>query len=69
MPSGAACSVEVAPETPVSELKAAAQQHFQRLLKLTANGQQLDLMATLSEAGVRDGDVVAALAPWQTGCH
>ena len=56
--SGDACSVEVSPETLISE----AQQHFQRRLKLTAKGPQLDLKATLSEAGLRDGDVVAAVA-------
>ena len=58
MPSGDVSSVEVSPETSVSELKAAAQQHFQRRSKLIAEGRQLDLTATLSEAGLRDGDVV-----------
>ena len=46
---------------PVSELKAAVQQHLQHRLKLTANGRQLDLTATLSEAGLQDGDVVVAV--------
>ena len=45
----------------ISELKAAAQQHFRRPVKLTAKGRQLDLTATLYEAGLRDGDVVAAV--------
>ena len=45
----------------MKELKAAAQQHFQRRLTLTAKSQQLDLNAALSEAGLRDGDVVAAV--------
>ena len=58
LPSGVGCSIEVSPETPMSELKAAAQQHFRRRLKLIAKGQQLDLTGTLSEAGLRDGDVV-----------
>ena len=62
LPSGNACSVEVSPETLISELKVAAQQHFQRRLKPAAKGRQLDLKATLSEAGLRDGDVVAAVA-------
>ncbi|CAJ1415183.1 unnamed protein product [Effrenium voratum] len=61
LPSGDGCSVEVSPEMPVSELKAAAQQHFQRRLRLnTAKGRQLDLTATLSETGLRDGEVVIA---------
>ena len=53
--------MQATPATPVSELKAAAQQHFQRRVKLTAKGRQLDLKATLSEAGLRDGDAVAAV--------
>ncbi|CAJ1342428.1 unnamed protein product, partial [Effrenium voratum] len=61
LPSGVGCSIEVSPETPISELKAAAQQHFRRRLKLIAKGQQLDLTATLSEVGLQDGDVVAAV--------
>ncbi|CAJ1459127.1 unnamed protein product [Effrenium voratum] len=61
LPSGHGCSVEVSPETTINELKAAAQKHFQRRLKLTAKGRQLDLTATLSEAGLRDGDIVAAV--------
>ncbi|CAJ1413524.1 unnamed protein product [Effrenium voratum] len=61
LPSGDGFSVEVSPAAPVSELKAAAQQHFQHPLKLIANGQHLDPTATLSEAGLRDGDVVAAV--------
>ncbi|CAJ1424080.1 unnamed protein product [Effrenium voratum] len=62
LPSGDGCSVEVSPATLIRELKAAAQQHFQRRLKLTAKGQQLDLTATVSEAGLGDGDVVDAVA-------
>ena len=46
LPSADVCSVEVSPETLVSELKAAAQQHFQRRLKLIAKCRQLDLTAT-----------------------
>ena len=61
LPNGDGCSVEVSPATPISELKAAAQKHFQRPLKLIAKGQRLDLTATLSEAGLRAGDVVAAV--------
>ena len=61
LPSGDCYSISVSPERPISELKATAQRHFQRLLKLTANGRQLDFTATLSEAGLRDGDVVAAV--------
>ena len=60
--SGDALSIAVSPATSVSELKAAAQQHFQRRLTLAAKGQQLDFTATMSEAGLRDGDVVAAVA-------
>ncbi|CAJ1341012.1 unnamed protein product [Effrenium voratum] len=61
LPNGDGCSIEVTPDTPISELKDAAQQHFQRGLKLTVKGRQLDLTATLSEAGLRDGDVVTAV--------
>ena len=61
LPSGDGFSVEVSPETPISELKVAAQQHFQRRLKLTAKAVQLDLRATVKEAGLGDGDVVAAV--------
>ena len=61
LPSGDGFSVEVSPATPISELKAAAQRHFQRRLKLTAKGRQLELTATLGEAGLQDGDVVAAV--------
>ena len=61
LPSGDGFPVEVSPATPVSELKAAAQRHFQRRLKLTAKGLQLELTATLGEAGLQDGDVVAAV--------
>ena len=53
--------IAVSPKTPISELKAAAQQHFQRRLQLTAKGRQLDVTATLSQAGLRDGDVVHAV--------
>ena len=61
LPCGAGCSIAVSPETPISELKAAAQHKFQRRLKLTAEGRQLDLTATLREAGLRDGDVLTAV--------
>ena len=61
LPSGDSCSVAVSPETPIRELRAAAQHQFHRPLKLSAQGQQLDLTATLSQAGLRDGDVVAAV--------
>ena len=61
LPSGDGCSIEVSPATPISNLKDAAQQHFQRPLQLTAKGQQLDLTATLSEVGLRDEDVVTAV--------
>ena len=73
LPNGDCCSMEVSPAMPVSELKAAAQQHFQRRLKITAKGRQLDLAATLSQVGLRDGDVVDAVvqlpklaATWKT---
>ena len=60
--SGSGFSISLSPETPIRELKAAAQQHFQRgFLKLFAKGQPLDLTATLSQAGLRDGDVVDAV--------
>ena len=58
LPSGDVCSIEASPTTLISK---PAQQHFQRRLKLTAQGQQLELTATLSEAGFQDGDVVAAV--------
>ena len=61
LPSGAGCFIAVSPETPISELKAAAQHKFQRRLKLTAEGRELDLTATLSEAGLRDRDVLTAV--------
>ena len=61
MPSGDGYSVELSPATLISELKAAAQRHFQRRLKLIAEGRQLDLTATLREVGLEDGDVVAAV--------
>ncbi|CAJ1341040.1 unnamed protein product [Effrenium voratum] len=62
LPSGAGFSTEVSPaKRRISELEAAAQQHFQRRLKLSAKGRQLDLTATLSEAGLQDGDVVLAI--------
>ena len=61
LPSGDGCCIEVSPEWSISKLKAAAQQHFQRPLKLAAKGRQLDLTATLGEAGLTDGDVVAAV--------
>ena len=58
LPSGDGCSIEVSP-APISELTA-AQQHFQRV-RLTARGQRLDPAPTLSEAGLQDGDVLAAV--------
>ena len=61
LPSGDGFSVEVSPAMRMSELKAAVQKHFQQRLKLTAKGQQLDLTATLNEAGLRDGDLVTAV--------
>ena len=61
LPSRDGCSVEVSPSTLISELKAAAQQHFQRRLKLIAEGRQLDLTATLDEAGLQDWDVVTTV--------
>ena len=62
LPSGIGCSVEVSPAMLVSELKAAAQQHFQRPLKLIAKGRRLDLTATVSQAGLGDGETVTAVA-------
>ena len=62
LPSGDGFSIAVSPATLISELKAAAQKHFKRPLKLTSKGQQLDLTATLSEAGLGAGDLVAAVA-------
>ena len=62
LPSGECFSILVSPATAISELIAAAQQHFQRRLTLTAEGRQLDLTSTICEAGLRDGDVVAAVA-------
>ena len=61
LPSGDGFSVAVSPATSISQLKAAAQQHFQRRLKLIARGRQLDLTASLSEAGLQDGDVMDAV--------
>ena len=61
LPSGDSCSISLLGKRPISELKATAQQHFQRRLKLTAKGRQLDLTATLNEAGLQDGDVVVAV--------
>ena len=61
LPNGDGCYIEVSPALPVSELKAAAQHHFQRRLKLSAKGRQLDLTATLSETGLQCGDVVTAV--------
>ena len=48
MPSGEGCSFDVSAATLVRELKAAVQQHFQRRLKLTAEGRQLDVAATVT---------------------
>ena len=61
LPSGDGCSISLPAKRPISELKATAQQHFQRRLKLTAKGQQFDLTSTLHESGLRDGDVVFAV--------
>ncbi|CAJ1415181.1 unnamed protein product [Effrenium voratum] len=61
LPSAYGCSIEVSPKTPIRELKFAAQKCLRRRLKLTAKGLQLDLTATVSEAGLRDGDVVDAV--------
>ena len=61
LPNGDGCSISLPAKRPISELKATAQQHFHRRLKLTAKGQQLDLTSTLHEAGLRDGDAVAAV--------
>ena len=61
LPNGDDCSVEVSPAMRISELKAAAQQHLQRPLKLTAQGRQLDLTATVSKAGLGDGEIVTAV--------
>ena len=61
LPSGDGCSISRSSKRPISELKATAQQHLKRRLKLTANDRQLNLAATLGEAGLRDGDVVAAV--------
>ena len=61
LPSGDGCSIEVSPATLISELKAAAKQHFQRPLKLTWKGQQLNLTATVSKAGLANGDVLTAV--------
>ena len=41
LPSGSACCVSISAERPVSELRAQAQQHFQRRLVLCARGQPL----------------------------
>ena len=62
LPSGDDCSVSLSENRPISELNDAAQHRFPRRLKLTAKGQQLDLTVTLSEAGLRDGDMVTAVA-------
>ena len=61
LPSGNCCSISLSPESTVSELTAKAQQHFDRRLKLTAKGLQLDVAATLSRAGLQDGDAVDAV--------
>ena len=61
LPNGDGRSVEVSAETPISQLRAAAQQHFQRRLTLIAKGRKLDLAASLSEARLRDGEAVAAV--------
>ena len=53
LPNGDGCSVEVSAATPISELTAVAQQHFQRRLKLTAKGRFVPLAAGLAEAQSR----------------
>ena len=61
LPSGDGYSVAVSPETPINYVKAAAQQHFQRRLTLTAKGRRLDLTATFSETSLRDEDMMNAV--------
>ncbi|CAJ1363852.1 unnamed protein product, partial [Effrenium voratum] len=62
LPSGRACTVTLAPESRGSELKIAAQQHFQlSFLRLVVRGRQLDLGSTLSQAGLKDQDTVDAI--------
>ena len=51
LPSGEGYSIEVSPATPISELKAAGQKHFQRFLKLIAEGRQLDLTTAVVQLG------------------
>ncbi|CAJ1442868.1 unnamed protein product [Effrenium voratum] len=51
LPSGDCCSVAVSPETPVRELKAAAQHHFQRLFKLSAAGTAARCKKNILESG------------------
>ena len=48
LPSGDGSSFDVSAATLVRELKASAQKHFQRRLKLTAEGRQLDVAATVT---------------------
>ena len=62
LPSGISCSVASAPESTVRELKALAQQHFQRgVLRLAFGGQMLNPSSTLSEEGLREEDTVTAI--------
>ena len=62
LPSGKSCSIALVPELSVRELKAEAQQQFnRRFLRLVFEGQQLDPSNTLSEVGVRDGDSIDAI--------
>ena len=70
LPSGDGCCIAVSLTATIGELKAAAEQHFQRRLKLIAKGRQLDLTATRTEAGVaRWGDGDCGCAAWQASCH
>ncbi|CAJ1354732.1 unnamed protein product, partial [Effrenium voratum] len=63
LPSGSCCLVPLAPESLVADLKSAAQRALgRRFLSLVANGRQLDLANSLSQAGVGDGDSVDAVA-------
>lgn len=71
-PSGKSCSVSLpAPNASrVREVKAEAQQQFQRrFLSLAFRGQQLDQLLTLRDAGLQDGDTIAAVVqPVQIAC-
>ncbi|CAJ1457415.1 unnamed protein product [Effrenium voratum] len=63
LPSGSSGSIAVVPEMSVRDLKSAAQQLFRRrFLRLIFGGRPLELWDTLSEAGLRNGDRVDAVA-------